>query len=736
MSAPERAAVAALLREAFTLHQQGRMEDAERLYRQVLKAEPENAGALHYLGVFMAQAGKPSEAAELIGRAILADPSDVTAFYNHGTVLRELKRLEEAVGSYDSALRLSPDHVGALTNRGATLEALKRPEEALASYERALALEPGSPHIAFNKANALRDLGRLQEALSAYDRLLQLHPGFAPALNNRANVLSRLLRFELALADYTRAVALEPANADALCNRGHLLLQMERIPDAIQAFTQALAVRPELAWALLGRGNAFVSVGDHTQAIADYEAAFRLAPDLDYLEGRRLHTKMLICDWEGIDAALPELLAHVREGRRACEPFPLLAVSSSPAEQLRCAEVFAAARHPPARAPLWRGERYRHQRIRVAYVSGEFREAATAYLTADLFECHDRTALETYGISTGPNAPNAMQRRLEGAFDQFLDATSMTDAEIGTFLRRNEIDILVNLNGYFGFDRTQVFAMRPVPVQVNFLGFPGTMGAPYMDYIVADRHLIPEEEREFYSEQIMYMPESYQPNDRKRPTADRAVSRSECGLPDNGFVFCCFNNNHKVTPQFFDIWMRLLTAVPGSVLWLFEGNPAVKRNLHREAEARGVAADRIVFARSVMLADHLAREKLADLFLDTLPHNAHTTASDALWCGVPVVTCRGSTFAGRVAVSLLTTVGLPELITETAAEYEALALRLTSNPALLGRVKEKLLRNRDACPLFDTRRYTRYLEQGYRIMWERAERGLPPASFAVEHSLP
>jgi predicted O-linked N-acetylglucosamine transferase (SPINDLY family) len=365
-------------------------------------------------------------------------------------------------------------------------------------------------------------------------------------------------------------------------------------------------------------------------------------------------------------------------------------------------------------------------------MSGEFREQATSYLTADLFECHDRTAFSIYGIGTGASDGSPMRKRLEKGFDVFADMTSQSDSELAEFIRRSEIDILVNLNGYFGLDRTGTFAMRPSPVQVNYLGYPGTMGAPYMDYIVADPHVIPGDERSHYSEAVCYLPDTYQPNDRRKAVSSRIFSRAECALPATGVIFCCFNNNHKILPEVFDVWMRLLAGVDGSVLWLLEGNAVVRRNLMAEAERRGISATRLVFAPMMSLADHLARERLADIFLDTLPHNAHTTASDALWCGVPLVTCLGNTFAGRVASSLLNAIGLPELITTSLEDYEALAIKLARDPDLLASVKLKLADNRDGFPLFDTPRFTRYIENAFRVMWERAERGLPPASFAVE----
>jgi predicted O-linked N-acetylglucosamine transferase (SPINDLY family) len=396
-----------------------------------------------------------------------------------------------------------------------------------------------------------------------------------------------------------------------------------------------------------------------------------------------------------------------------------------------CARSYAAKTYPPSKAPLWNGERYRHTKIRVGYISGEFRDQATAYLIADLLERHDRSAFELCGFSTGHDDGGAMRRRIKQALDSFSDLAGRSDRDIAAQIRRAEIDILVNLNGFFGEARTGVVAYKPSPIQVNYLGYPGTMGADYMDYILADRWVIPESEQSHYTEKVVYLPDSYQANDGKKLIGD-PPSRPECGLPERGLVFSSFNNPYKITPQFFDVWMRLLAQAEGSVLWLLELDKAAKRNLMNEAIARGITLDRIVFAPFVKLKEHLARGSLADLFLDTLPVNAHTTASDALWTGVPVLTCCGSTFPGRVAASLLSAVGLKELITQSLEDYEALALKLAHEPELLAQLRVKLAHNRGKEPLFDTPRLARHIESAYRTMAERHRLGLTPEGFSVE----
>jgi protein O-GlcNAc transferase len=650
------------VRQAFRLHQEGRLEEADRLYREALASDPSDANALHLFGVLQGQRADFEAAADLIGRSIALEPKNPMAFYNRGNALRELKRLDEALSSFDQAVAMMPAHAEAWTNRGTVLQELGHSAEALSSFDRALVLAPLHVTALFNRANALRHLKRHDEALASYDRVL----------------------------------ALNPDHAEAHDGRGVLLQEMRRYPEAFAA----------------------------------YDAAYRLDPHLKYVQGRRLHVKMTMCDWSNLDAERAQLAALAEAGGGASEPFEFLCLSSSAGAQLRCAKAFAEDRYPAKRA--WSGGPRIDRRIRVGYVSGEFREQATAFLMAGVYECHDRERFEICAIATGPNDLSPMRTRLETAFDRFHDVSGETDQTIAELIGAEEIDILVNLNGYFGQERTAVFALRPSPIQVNYLGFPGTMGAPFMDYIVADEIVLPKDQQPHFAEKIAYLPYTYQPNDRKRAIAERAPTRRECGLPETGMVFCCFNNTHKLTPEFFDIWMRLLDRSPGSVLWLLETTPAVSQNLRREAARRGVAPERIVFAPVIKLPDHLARLQLADLFLDTLPHNAHTTASDALWCRVPVVTCLGTTFAGRVAASLLHAIGLRDLVTRSLEEYERLALRLANDAERLADTRVRLATNRDMTPLFDTAGYTRDLESAYLIMWERHLKGEPPATFTVE----
>jgi len=439
-----------------------------------------------------------------------------------------------------------------------------------------------------------------------------------------------------------------------------------------------------------------------------------------------------MCDWSDFAGSCAQLLGAVDQGRAAALPFQLLATPASPEQQLLVARLYAARKFGAARTPLWRGERYAHRRIRVAYLSADLRDHPITALTAGLFERHDRTRFETVAISFKSDSHNQVRARLSALFDRFIDASRMSDLGVARLVRELEIDIAVDLNGHTEGSRPNVFAWRPAPVQVNYLGYAATLGAPAWDYIVADRFVIAESEHGHYDEKVVYLPGSFMVNDSGRNISARTPSRAEAGLPENGFVFCCFNNSFKITPDVFDVWMRLLGGVAGSVLWLSASNATAVVNLRREAERRGVAPDRLIFAPRVPLnEDHLARLRLADLFVDTLYYNAHATAADALWAGVPVLTCPGATFASRVAGSLLGAVGLPELVTNSLEGYEALALRLARDPVCLAALRQQLARNRDLAPLFDTDRFTRNIEAAYTTMCERAERGESPRSFAV-----
>jgi protein O-GlcNAc transferase len=631
-------------------------------------------------------------------------------------------------------LALDPRHFGALHLTGLIHYQRGAPAAAADWIGRALAVNPASPEAHSNLGLALLDLKRPEEALAAHERSLALRPNVPDSLNNRGNALQALNRPAEALADYDRALQMRPDFALAHGNRGNALRALGRMEDAVAAFDRALQHAPDFADALNNRGNTLRDLNRFEEAARSFERLVAVAPNRPYAVGLLFYTRLLYCDWTDYEARSAAIVAAVERGERADTPFSFFCHTTSAKAQLRCTEMFVASEYP---APAPRVTKatpadQRHERVRLAYLSSDFFNHATAHLVAELFERHDRARFEVVGLSWGKDDRSAMRERLKAGVDRFVEIGGMSDKQVVEMMRDQGVDIAIDLKGLTGNNRGGIFAHRGAPLQVAYLGYPATMGSAFIDYIIADGRLIPPELEAAYGEKVVRLPDSYQVNDRQRRIADRTPSRAEMGLPERGFVFCSFNNSYKIRPAVFDVWMRLMREVEGSVLWLLQDNPAAVANLRRYAEERGVAADRLVFAPRLPLDEHLARHRLADLFLDTNPVNAHTTASDALWAGLPLVTMTGETFVSRVASSLLAAVGLSEMITDNLADYEALALKLATTPELLAGVRAKLQANRLTAPLFDTDRFCRHIESAYLTMVERHLRGEAPQTFDVK----
>jgi len=759
----EQAELATRLRDAVTLHQRGQLAEAEQIYRQILQRDPAQFDALQLLGTVKIQHRQYAEGVDLIERALAINPHSARALLNLGHALASLGRYDEAadafgravavksdypqahqergmallrlgraaeaVASFDAVLAMQPAHIDAVGFRGVALAQLGRHAEALAALDRALAARPGDGQLLSNRGNVLRALKRPDEALRCFDAVLAQAPGNPEVLCNRGAALDELNRAAEAVACYDQALAARPDMAEAHFSRGNALRRLEKFADAVASYDRALALRPDYFEALHARGAALERLFRYREAIASYEQALAISPDNHFTLAACAYCALSINDWEKAFAMKAALEVQIDKGAGGIDPFVFVAFGDSPAAQLartrRHADELSADIPPPRPRPAGGGK------IRIAYMSSDFRPHATPHLIARVFELHDRDRFEVVGVALSPDDGSAMRARIAKAFDRLIDVHAATDADAAGQLAALEIDICIDLNGYIANNRAGIMAHRPAPVQVNYLGYPGTMGARFIDYLIGDRFVTPVDDQRFFAEQIIQLPNCYQPNDATRAIAAQTPSRAQAGLPERGFVFCCFNNNFKIVPSVFDAWMRLLGAVDGSVLWLLQGNAAVHENLRAAAQARGVNPDRLVFAERMPPAEHLARHRLADLFLDTLPYNAHTTGSDALWAGLPMVTCTGSTFAGRVGASLLHAVGLPELVTHTAEDYEALALRLARDPPALAQIKAKLAANRLTQPLFDSARMTRHLEAAYTTVWERHRRGEPPSGFAV-----
>jgi len=718
---------------ANTLRAMGKYDEAVSVLDGILRQRPEHAISWNNRGNLLLEMGQSASAIASYDRAISLRGDYLDAWHNRGVARMASGDNIAAEADFTRALALRPDYVQALVNRG-TARARQSPDraqEAIADFEQAIALDRtnadawhllGQTHVAMKQYS---------EALSCWSAGLSQNPNHAPMLDDKAFLLNSLGRYSDAAADYERLVSLRPKDSAAWQGHGIALARLNHNEQALASFSQSLELKPDDVLSLYNRAAVLAALKRYQEAASDLEALICLEPDFPLARGLLLNARLHLCDWTDLERQREAIDAGIRRGKRVIHPFTYVLTSDSPAMELACARLHSAAAYPAAHLPLCRGEAYRHQKIRIAYLSADFQQHATSYLMAGVLENHDQSRFEIIGISYGGSDQSPMRARIVKACTGFFDVRDDDDLSVATLLRQLEIDIAVDLKGHTGGARPGILAHRACPVQVNYLGYPGSMGAEYFDYLIADRTVIPTEDRRFYSEQIVYLPDTYQPNDAARPIAQERITRRDVGLPESGFVFCCFNGSQKILPSTFDSWMRILSNAENAVLWLLEDNPGATANLRREAQARGIAPARLIFAQHETVDRHLARLGLADLVLDTLPYGAHTTASDALWAGVPVLSRIGPTFAGRVAASLLTAAGLPELITQSAAEYEAKAQSFADAPELLLKLRERLARSRETHALFDTVRMTRNLEAVYVQMWQRHQRGESPMSFGI-----
>jgi protein O-GlcNAc transferase len=732
---------------------------------EAVKLRPRSCEVVLNYGVALLDTGDAAGALAQTERALALRTDIPEAHNNRGNALRTLGRHEEALACYEKALALRFDYPDALSNRGAALLDLGRPDDALQSCAQAIALQPEFAQALFNRGNALRELGRYHRAIASYDEALRYQPGYRAALTNKIAILTKLDRNEEALAAARQAIARDPGHVDALVNCGVAAQRLGRLAEAVVAYADALkivpdhvaalrnrgaalrdlgqpaealasfekliAVKPGDADALYERGEALRALGRPAEALASFERALAVEPNHAYALGSAAFAALNLCEWEKAERFAGAIEPRVADDGMVVSPFVLLNVSASPQLHLAGARNFAttfqASPLPPRLPPARRGGK-----IRIAYLSADFREHPVGHMIAELIERHDRAQFDVHGICFSPDDASDARARLIKAFDRFQVLRGDTDAGAARRIRDLDVDIAIDLNGYTQNCRPAIFAARPAPIQVNYLGYAGTMGADFIDYIIADAVALPLDDQPFVTEKIVHLPDCYHAYDTTRAIAAQAPTREAAGLPASGFVFCCFNNGFKIARPVFEAWMRLLARVEGSVLWLRHTNDAACERLQLEAIARDIEPARLVFAGRVPLAEHLGRHRVADLFLDTLPYNGHTTASDALWAGLPVLTCKGTAFPGRVGASMLGAIGLPDLVAPDLAAYEALALRLATEPKLLADAKRRLEKRRNTAALFDIDRFRRHIEAAYSRMDELRRSGTAPQSFAVE----
>lgn len=687
---------AALLKDALGAYASGQHERAESMARQIVRVAPKLVDAVHLVAVSCANRGAYDEAIVHYDRAIGLMPRSVPIINNRARTLVELKRFDEALAALDVILAANPDTHESLNNRGNALQGLARYEEAVESYRRAIALVPDQPQYQNNLANALRALRRDAEALQHYDRALALFPGYADAWNNR----------------------------------GVLLMQLGLYEDAMQSLTRALELAPRHPVYLNNRGPAYTKIGRHEDAVRDFEVLLEVEPEFEFATGRHFAARAASCDWREWDRVVDDAVRAVLAGRRAVQPFTSLWLTDDAALHCAAARTWAGEYVVPELGIDRDRDRTKDRRLRIAYLSADFGNHPVGYLIAPVLEAHSREHVEVLGIAMGPSDASAQRARIERACDRFVDAAALSDTGVARALAELRVDVVVNLMGFTGDERLTAFAYRPAPVAVNFLGFPGTLGSRVCDYVISDRYVIPAEREQDYVENVVRLPDCYLPTDSVRARPARITPRAELGLAENAIVMCAFHTAYKIHPALFDAWLELLERVPDAVLWLQGQIPIVKQRLLEVASRRGIDVSRLVFAGYVPDREaHLARLGAADLYLDAFPYNAHSTAAEALWMGVPVVTWSGRGFASRVAGTLLNALGRTDLIASSRDEYVARVAELATDRPRLAALRQTLL-GAQGVP-FDVSLYTRRLEAAFRGMWHRYCDGLPPAAFDV-----
>ena len=685
------------LQQAIQYFQNGKLGEAELLLKRVLLIDSKCLPALHILGLVKASQGNKAEAVNFLKKAVRIDANDASLQYNLANALSEAGLDADSLPHYKKAIDLAPGNQDAYLNYGKSLSKLNRHQEALVIYERATPINPLNTGLLLNKGISYQNLGRLDDALKLTEEALAIHPVSLDALLNKGVLLKQMNRFDEALSTYDKALELNPQFADAWFNRANALNDLKRLEEASQS----------------------------------YQKALELNPNIPYLLGKAMHLQMRCGEWDAVDAKKALLWESIDAGNKAIVPFDLLGLTDSPDILFSATKIWSQDQY--SGIPTYVASKpAKKERVRIGYFSADFGIHPVSFLSVELFELHDRSHFETFAFSFGNQTDNYMLNRIRGAFDHFIDVKDKTDQEIASLARELGIEIAVDLGGHTTNARTSVFAYRAAPIQVNYLGYAGTMGTAFHDYIIADKTVLPESNQPFYTEKVAYLPNSYMVDDSKRIASPKEITRNELGLPNNAFVFCCFNNDFKLNEQVIHSWSTILLNAPNSVLWLSENNEFFKANLKIEFQKRGVDPARIIFANRVeAMPDHLARLMLADLFLDTHPYNAHATAVDSLKAGTPVLTWIGKSFAARVAASLLNAIGLSELITHSQEEYEALAIELATQPIKIKLIKERLAANRQSCPLFNTPLYTRHIEAAYMQMYARYQSKLAPVHIDI-----
>ena len=711
----------------------GQIDNALKSYKSALIHNPDNADSHNYIGNIFSELGQHDDAVKSYERAIGINPEYADAYNNLGNALRDSEQLESALKSFEKSVELNPNFPEAYNNLGNLLKGLGRFDDAVKSFKKSIKISPNFAEAHNNYGNLLADLERRDDSIKSFKKAIEINPNFAEAYNNLGNVFKTLNRFKESIQSYEMAIEINPDFAEAYNNLGNLLtMDTKLLNQAVKSFEKAVEINPDFAIAHNNLGNAYKDLNFLDKALNSYERAFDIENSLDNVLGNVLSTKMNSCNWDGLAELLDDAKKRIVNNEKVIEPFTLLGVIDDSAIQRKATELRVNANHPKSNLLPTIDQYPKHPKIRIGYFSADFREHPLAYLTAELYELHDRNHFEVHAFSFGPDTQDEMNLRIKAGVDYFHEVRTMSHKDIAMLARSLEIDIAVDLGGYTINCRTEIFALSAAPIQASYIGVLSTMGANYYDYLIAGQGMIPKNNQKYFTEKIVYLP-CFQVNDSTQSLPDITFTRKDLGLPETEFVFCCFNNTYKITPSTFDSWGRILEKVNGSVLLMYADNDTVQKNLIKEITARGIDSNRLILGKRLSKSEYLARYRVADLFLDTHPYNAGTTASDALRMGLPVLTYLGNSMVSREAASVINAVNLPELITTNQEQYESLAIELATDPEKLKIIKDKLASNLSTAPLYDTKLFTKNLESAYTMIYERYLQGLEPDHIYVTH---
>ena len=714
-----------------TFQELSQLDNAVKYYKKAIEIKPNYYEAHNNLGVAFKDLKEFDSAIQSYQMAIKINSDYAEAHNNIGIVFKELGHLDAAVQSHETALKIIPEYAEAHNNLGIILIETKQLDKAIERFEKSIAANTNYIEAYNNLGSAHMELNHLDLSFENFQKALSINPNYVEAHNNLGRLYMHLGQLNNAVDYFKKSIKINPNYEYAHNNLGLVYSDLGNLDESAKCYKRAMTINPSYFEPCANYANLLTDLNDFGKALEQYERAYELNPDADYMQGNILHTKMRICDWDNFSDELLDLESKINDEKKVIVPFHLMALIDDPELQFKASVTYAEDKYPKSTFLPKINHYPRHKKIRIGYFSADFREHPVAFLTAELYEIHDRRQFEIHAFSYGPNTEDMMNLRVKAGVDHFHDVRKMSHKEIATLSRSLEIDIAVDLSGTTQNSRTEVFAMLSAPIQTSYIGWLGTMGAEYYDYLIAAEGMIPKENQKYFSEKIVYLP-SYQVNDSKESLPDPTLSRKDLGLPENSFVFCCFNNTYKITPEVFDIWARILKRVENSVMMIYVANKIAQKNLIKEILNRGVDPKRLYFGEKFQRDEYLDRYRLADLFLDTFPYNAGTTASDALKMGVPILTLNGSSFNSREAANIVSAVNMPEMIVESQNEYESLAVELATNPKKFKVMKDKLVDNLPNAPLYNTRLFAKNIESAYKTMFERYHQGLDPDHIYIE----